>query len=560
MANQKLLTAFSALLVAFALAAAGRNPLNGQSRYSQYERSWTVPEGTVISMRMDSNLSSKTSRVGDKFTATVTIPVYVDGKTVIPAGSVVEGRVTEVTPAKRMSRSGTIAVAFDELVFPNGSRVRINGSLTSADPNERQRIDEESRVSGDIGNRKIVFIGGGGAIGAVLGAIAGGGKGAAVGGILGAGAGTAAILLSKGVEAEVRSGTPFGIQLAQPLVVRESFISEERLESNARASRSTQPESPESRRPELPLSSPEMIRRAQVALKDQGYYEGQVDGIMGPRTSEALRTYQREHNLPETGRLDQETARSLGIIGGSLSGSRSDPTATDVVLAHVLGASANRNLDGSIHVQIQTQANTGGWRWYEEHVVNGDTLEVFARAVRPTGIVTQVITQGQIDTTVQDGVENVTRVVVHGSNGNLSLPVRSASYNPPAPRIDISTARDLQRQAEALLRQYQNNLGISPSAGRGRYAEPEIQLLFAFNNFANAVRLYADIAPSLQDAESARAATLALAREARRTDKKFFAVTSPLAQNLTPRWDEIRQNVLRLMESQNIRTSEIEDN
>jgi hypothetical protein len=544
MARRRSLVAF----LAFSMLAAA-------NAVSQYERSWTVPEGTVISMRMDSNLSSKTSRVGDKFTATVTIPVYVNGRAVIPAGSVVEGRVSEVTPAKRMSRSGTIAVAFDELVFPNGSRMPINGSLTSADPNERQRIDEESRVSGDIGNRKVVFIGGGGAVGAVLGGIAGGGKGAVVGGVLGAGAGVAAVLLSKGVEAEVRSGTPFGIQLAQPLIVRESFISEERLESSAKSSAGPKPEP---RRPEPPLSSPEMIRRAQAALKDQGYYEGQVDGIMGPRTSQALRTYQREHNLPETGKLDPETARSLGIIGGSLSGYGSDNS--DVILAYVLRASADRNPDGSISLHIETQGNTGGWRWYEEHRVNGDTLEVFARAVRPTGIVTQVITQGQIDATVRDGVENVTRVVIHGSNGDFSLPVRSASYNQPSARIDIAAARELQRRAEELLREYQSSFGVSSSASRSRYAEPEIQLLFAFSNFANAARLYADIAPSLQDAESMRAATLALAREARRADKKFFAVTNQATQSLTPRWDDIRQIVLRLMESQNIRASEIEEN
>ena len=36
----------------------------------------------------------------------------------IPAGAIVEGRVTQVTPAKRMSKSGTIAIDFDELGFP----------------------------------------------------------------------------------------------------------------------------------------------------------------------------------------------------------------------------------------------------------------------------------------------------------------------------------------------------------------------------------------------------------------------------------------------------------
>jgi type IV secretion system protein VirB10 len=266
-------------------------------------------------MRMDSYLSSKTSRAGDKFTSTVTIPVYVGGKMVIPAGSIVEGRVTQVTPARRQSRSGTIAIEFDTIVFPNGSRAQIRGSLTSADPQERQRIDEESRVSGDVGKRSVVFVGGGGAIGAVIGAAAGGGKGAAIGGAVGAGIGLAGVLLSKGAEAEVRPGTPFGIELSEPLAISESFVSEESPDAG-RASEPTLPA--------LPLSSPEMIQRAQQALKEQGYYEGQIDGILGPRTSNALRTYQREHGLAETGKLDPETARSLGLIDSN-SENRSQP-------------------------------------------------------------------------------------------------------------------------------------------------------------------------------------------------------------------------------------------
>src|SRR5262245_27167348 len=202
---------------------------DSRPRYSsqQYgERSWTVPSDTVISVQMNSTLTSRVAHVGDKFTATVTVPVYVNGKTVIPAGTIVEGRITQVTPAKRMNRSGTIAVDFDDLVFPNGARVGLVGSLTSDDPQTRRRIDDESRVSGERGRNPTVFIGGGGALGAILGGIAGGGKGAVAGGAIGGGVGIAAVLLSKGEEAQVPSGTPFGVQLKQSLTIRESFITE----------------------------------------------------------------------------------------------------------------------------------------------------------------------------------------------------------------------------------------------------------------------------------------------------------------------------------------------
>src|SRR5262249_34663920 len=75
------------------------------------------------------------------------------------------------------------------------------------------------------------------------------------------------------------------------------------------------PMTPAEPEPPLDLSSSEAIRRAQIALKEQGYYEGGADGVMNPRTSTALKVFQQEHKLAETGALDEPTARSLGIMG-----------------------------------------------------------------------------------------------------------------------------------------------------------------------------------------------------------------------------------------------------
>src|SRR5712692_3491876 len=225
LSNRDLLTVALLALAALSVSAAAQNSRPRYSSARPTDQS-TVPTDTVISVQINGTLRSRTARVGDKFTATVTVPVYVNGRTVIPAGSIVEGRVTQVTPAKRMNRSGTIGIDFDALVFPDGSTVNLVASLTSADPETRRRIDDESRVSGRRNERAAVFIGGGGAIGAVLGAITGGGKGAVLGGVAGAGAGVAGILLSKGEEAQVPSGTPFGVQIKQALVVRENSISE----------------------------------------------------------------------------------------------------------------------------------------------------------------------------------------------------------------------------------------------------------------------------------------------------------------------------------------------
>jgi peptidoglycan hydrolase-like protein with peptidoglycan-binding domain len=60
-------------------------------------------------------------------------------------------------------------------------------------------------------------------------------------------------------------------------------------------------------------ASSSKVRRAQEALKSEGHDPGPIDGVMGPRTQQALRQYQREENLKETGRLDQDTMSKLGV-------------------------------------------------------------------------------------------------------------------------------------------------------------------------------------------------------------------------------------------------------
>lgn len=180
------------------------------------QRTTTVERGTRIRVRMNETISSKTVQVGDTFTTTVTEPVYSSsGAIVIPVGSTITGRVNAVRRAKKGGDPGTIDVAFTRVRLPNGISRNINGSLTDLNSDDA-KSDNESTASGDERkNDKIIFIGGGAAGGAILGAAIGGGKGALIGSIIGAGAGLLGERLTKGEEAEVKSGTQFGVILNQ---------------------------------------------------------------------------------------------------------------------------------------------------------------------------------------------------------------------------------------------------------------------------------------------------------------------------------------------------------
>lgn len=62
----------------------------------------------------------------------------------------------------------------------------------------------------------------------------------------------------------------------------------------------------------IPAASPE-IRQLQLILKQQGTYNGRIDGVPGPATQDSIRLYQQAHRLSATGQLDSGTRASLRL-------------------------------------------------------------------------------------------------------------------------------------------------------------------------------------------------------------------------------------------------------
>lgn len=181
---------------------------------------YSIPSGTVMRVRLNSKLSSKTSAVGSTFSSTVSEPVYSsNGVIVIPTGSTVNGRVDSVEKARKGGKPGTIDVSFTSVRLPNGTTRSINGTLTDLDTKDG-KSDNEGTAAGDkMKHRKLIFIGGGGAGGALLGAAIGGGKGALIGGIIGGVGGLITETQTKGEDVDVKSGTEFGVYLNQSVTL-----------------------------------------------------------------------------------------------------------------------------------------------------------------------------------------------------------------------------------------------------------------------------------------------------------------------------------------------------
>lgn len=204
-------------LVAISLALLFVTPLVAQTKKPRIKY-YRVNANQTFHVRLNDTLKSNQSRIGDTFTSTVVDPVYSsNGIELVPSGSIITGRVTAVQKAKKDGDPGSLTVGFYNLRLPNGRAAALNGSLTDLESGNTSSDNEGSASAKKTSHRNVKFIGGGAGGGAVIGALAGGGKGAAIGAGVGAGVGFLAKKLLKGKEAEVKSGTEFGVILNRPI-------------------------------------------------------------------------------------------------------------------------------------------------------------------------------------------------------------------------------------------------------------------------------------------------------------------------------------------------------
>ena len=175
-----------------------------------------VPAGTVIPVTLTSRVSTKNSKDGDGIYGKTAFPITVDNKIVIPEGSNVRGKITEVKRPGRVKGKGELTLNFQTIVLPSGITVPIYTSLRGAGgAGERKG---EATIGGDSSKGDDAkTVGTDAATGGLIGVIAGGGKGAAVGGAGGAAAGTAAVLLSRGKDLVLEPGTTIEIVLDRPV-------------------------------------------------------------------------------------------------------------------------------------------------------------------------------------------------------------------------------------------------------------------------------------------------------------------------------------------------------
>jgi len=164
-----------------------------------------VPAGTEIVVTVDQKLSSKTSQAGQAFMASVAQPVTVDGRTAIPKGSSVSGKVLRAKEKGKIKGEGELAIALTSVTIRGRNYALATGTL-------------DSTVKGK-GKRTAVTTGGGAAGGALIGGLAGGGKGAGIGALVGAAGGLVGGAFTGNKQIEITPETPLTFTLSKPLTL-----------------------------------------------------------------------------------------------------------------------------------------------------------------------------------------------------------------------------------------------------------------------------------------------------------------------------------------------------
>jgi hypothetical protein len=155
------------------------------------ERDGEVREGTLVKVRTKRALSTLTTVEGTDFSAELTEDVMKEGRVILPVGSILDGRVTQIHSGRRISGAAMMHLEPRSVTLPDGTQYILHAQLidTSADNNTRVG-SEGTLLRRDHAKETLAVVGGVTGAGAVAGAVLGGGVGAIVGAGIGAGAGT----------------------------------------------------------------------------------------------------------------------------------------------------------------------------------------------------------------------------------------------------------------------------------------------------------------------------------------------------------------------------------
>lgn len=184
----------------------------GPNKIGSSSGEFIVRDGETLVAVLNDDLISSQAKPGDRFTMTV----HDNGQY---EGAVIGGSVGSVNESGSLTGRSAMTLYFDTMRLRNGQTYRFAGVLTSVRTlnGDTIKVDNEGSAQGDNQTTQTLERAGiGTAIGAIIGAIAGGGKGAAIGGVVGAAGGTGSVLVTGKEKLELPAGTELTVRSSAP--------------------------------------------------------------------------------------------------------------------------------------------------------------------------------------------------------------------------------------------------------------------------------------------------------------------------------------------------------
>jgi hypothetical protein len=168
-------------------------------------RTYTIPSGQRVSIRMIDSIDTGKNTEGQTFRASLDAPLTSGGRVVVPAGAPVTVLLAASKGAGRIKGQSSLELRATSLGV-NGRAVPINTAAYSQEGKAR-------------GKQSAIRTGIGAAAGALIGGLAGGGKGAAIGSAAGGGAGIGLQAMTHGQQVKIPSETQLAFSLQSPLTI-----------------------------------------------------------------------------------------------------------------------------------------------------------------------------------------------------------------------------------------------------------------------------------------------------------------------------------------------------
>ena len=106
------------------------------------EREGELREGTLLRTRIQDTLSTSSTLPGTRFTAEVTEPITRNGRVIIPVGSILEGRVTQVHGGMRISGSALLHLETNDVTLPDGTHYIVHAQVIDTGKSDFNVTDE----------------------------------------------------------------------------------------------------------------------------------------------------------------------------------------------------------------------------------------------------------------------------------------------------------------------------------------------------------------------------------------------------------------------------------